>query len=54
MCFRIGFLLLVMALVGCTGNKAAPPASGTNKTEQLPPEVTGDPASALPKMKAPP
>jgi hypothetical protein len=55
MWFRIGFLLLVVvALVGCSGEKTAPTSSGTNKTQRLPPEVTGDPASALPKQKARP
>ena len=53
MCFRISFLLLViMALAGCSGEKTAPASSSPNKTERLPSEVTGDPASALPKQKA--
>jgi hypothetical protein len=53
--FRIGFLLLVaVALVSCSGEKTASTPSSPNKTERLPPEVTGDPASALPKQKARP
>jgi hypothetical protein len=52
---RIAYLLILLfALAGCTGEKtppASPPAAG--KGEKLPPEITGDPASALPKRKSP-
>ena len=56
MWLRIVLVVLVVAeLTGCspsepTRSSAARPAQ---VPERLPPEVTGDPASALPKQKSP-
>ncbi|GEM_PF-6169958 len=51
MALRIGLLLVVFAgLAGCSANNpTSTPAAKTPAAERLPPEVTGDPESALPK-----
>ncbi|MCX7700261.1 MAG: hypothetical protein N2039_05245, partial [Gemmataceae bacterium] len=44
-------LSLLLGLIGCGSASTPPRSTATDPQEKLPPEVIGDPASALPKGK---